>query len=108
MSVSVDIAYHGQKPTAADTDLMSLPMRVRVSSTMGTAGALPPTSRSHDVYSRSPVRRGDRCVVQCHTGLQYPGDTLYVRPERARLLILTLVCKPSWAGACTRRQAFYS
>lgn len=34
---------------------MSLPMRVRVSSTMGTAGALPPTSRSHDVYSRSPV-----------------------------------------------------
>ena len=48
-----------QPLTAADTDLMSLPMRVRVSSTMGTAGALPPTSRSHDVYSRSPVAGQD-------------------------------------------------
>ncbi len=45
----------GRGLASAETDLTSLPTRTSTSCTMGTAGAVPPTTFSHRENRRSPA-----------------------------------------------------
>lgn len=83
---------------SAATDLMSLPMRVSVSSTIGTAGELPPRMRSHGVYSRSPAKAGcgntfagtcgggnqSQICLGCAAGLPAAQESIILRRQLSR------------------------